>query len=141
MKNILKWRFKELPSIEKLLELVKGEVITKEEAKQILFSTETEEERDKESLKSEIKFLRDLVERLSANNNTKIVEVIREIKIPYYKQPWYYGYDVWCNTGSVALCNVQGINSTVTNGNSVTNLSNVASTTYTASSFSDIKTF
>lgn len=116
-KNILKWRLTKLPTAEELLKLVEAKIITHEEAKEVLFSEETQEERDEKDLKEEIKFLRDLVEELSQNQRTRVVEVIREVAVPYRKDPWYRPYDVWCsvtsgnsgnfNTAATANGNVQ----------------------------------
>jgi hypothetical protein len=102
MKKII-WRLKESPTTEKLSILVKEGILTKDEAREILFSSETEEDRDKKSLESEIKFLREIVEKLS-NDKSRIVEVIREVQKPYYyTTPWYGPYQNWCygTTGTV----------------------------------------
>lgn len=81
--------------------LVKDGLLDKEEARQILFSSETEEDRDKESLKQEIKFLRDLVEKLSNNNYSRTVEIIKEVEVPIYRSyPWWQPYQVWCGTNT-----------------------------------------
>ena len=50
MKN-LKWRLSKLPTPDEVRELVKDKIITQDEAREILFSQETDEERDKDSLK------------------------------------------------------------------------------------------
>lgn len=89
----LKWRLDSRPTVEELLQLVDKEIITKEEAKQILI---TESDRDTKSYQDEIKFLRELVEKLSNNQHSKIVEIIREVDRPYAKRPWWQPYDVWC---------------------------------------------
>lgn len=116
----LVWRLKEQPTTESLRELVKDGVLSKEEAREILFSSETEEERDKKSLESEIKFLRELVDKLSNRNET--IKIIETIKPRYHHYPWYNPYVTWC-VGYP----------TTNSGNSVT---------YTAnSSFANIKTF
>ena len=117
------WRLKEQPSSESLRELVKDGVLTKEEAREILFSSETEEDRDKESLKSEIKFLRELVEKLSASKTT-IIETIREVEKPWRNYPWHNPYMVWCS----GTADMSASSGTFTYTN-------------TASNFSDIKTF
>ena len=118
------WRLKEQPSSESLRELVNSGLLTKDEAREILFSQQEETERDSESLKAEIKFLRELVEKLS--NRTQIVEVIREVQVPVYRTyPWYRPYESWCSSGSVSF-------TTATSG-TVLNATN--------QSFSDIKTF
>ncbi len=97
MTTTLKWRLSKLPSVEELQNLVKDKIITQEEARGILFNQETEEDRDKESLKSEIKFLRETVESLSKNNHSKIVEVVKEVKPIWYNQTWYKPYEIWCS--------------------------------------------
>jgi hypothetical protein len=119
MKNKTKlvWRLKEQPTAGSLAQLVSVGIISKEDAKEILCSSETEEDRDKESLKAEIKFLREIVEKLSSKS--QIVEII-EKKTPYWKKyVWYGPYTTWCN---------------VTTGSTSTTLK-------TSSNFSDINTF
>lgn len=92
----MSWRLKNLPTVDEINSLLSAKVITHDEAREILFNSETEEDRDKKSLESEIKFLRDLVERLS-QNKTQIVSIIQDIRTPYYySQPWYEPYKVWC---------------------------------------------
>ncbi len=88
------WRLKEQPTSEMLRELVKDSILTKDEAREILFNLEEQVDRDIESFKAEIKFLRELVEKLA--NNQKVIEVVREIEKPYYpKSPWYNPYYIW----------------------------------------------
>ena len=99
----LVWRLGKLPSVEELRELVKDKIITQEEAREILFSSETEENRDKKSLESEIKFLRELVEKLSNNSRTSIVETIKYIEKPYWKYDWYQPYKVYCKSDDSAV--------------------------------------
>ena len=93
----LVWRLKEQPSSESLMKLVADGLLTKDEAREMLFSSETEEDRDKKSLESEIKFLRSLVEQLSQKRVDNIIKVIEEVRIPYVRSPWYRHYDIWCN--------------------------------------------
>jgi len=90
------WRLKEQPTSEMLRELVKDQILTKEEAREILFNLEEQTDRDIESLKSEIKFLRELVEKLA--NSQKVVEIIREIERPYRPYPWWEPYQRWTTT-------------------------------------------
>mgnify|MGYP001559140621 FL=1 len=80
------WRLKEQPSSESLRELVKDGILTKEEAREILFSQQEDTERDSESLKAEIKFLRELVEKLS--NRSQIIREVEIVKVPYYHSSW-----------------------------------------------------
>jgi hypothetical protein len=91
-KTQLVWRLKEQPTTESLRQLVEDKILTKEEARQILFSSE--EDRDKKSLESEIKFLRELVEKLS-NSKSQIVTIIKDIGLPYKRYDWYAPYATW----------------------------------------------
>lgn len=95
-KKIMKWRLGTLPSPDEVRELVKDSIITKEEAREILFNSEDEIERDKKSLESEVKFLRELVEKLSNNNRTEIIKTIEIVEKPYVKYPWFKQYDWYC---------------------------------------------
>lgn len=81
-----------LPSPDEVRELVKDKIITQEEARDILFKEQVDGERDNESLKTEIKFLRELVDKLSSQQTTKVVEIIKTIEKPYYGLTWYHPY-------------------------------------------------
>jgi len=128
MKKKLIWRLKEQPTSESLQGLVNHGILTKEEAREILFSSETEEDRDKKGLESEIKFLRELVEKLS-KSRSEIVTTIREVQVPYRRWGWYYPYNVWCG------------NEYTTDGGSGTLTCDTSYGTMATSNFSDIKTF
>ena len=93
------WRLKEQPTSESLRELVKDKILTNEEAREILFSSQEETKRDVESLETEIKFLRDLVEKLS-QNSSQVVETIKIVEIPYKQYSWYNPYTIWCSSGT-----------------------------------------
>jgi hypothetical protein len=96
------WRLGKLPNVEEITTLISNKIITNEEAREILFNTRTVEERDKNSLEAEIKFLRDLVEKLS-QNRTQIVEVIKQVSNPIYIHDyWYKQYDNWKD--NIVLC-------------------------------------
>jgi len=131
MTKKLVWRLKEQPTSEMLRELVKDKILTKDEAREILFNLQEESGRDNESLKSEIKFLRELVEKLA--NSQKVVEIIREIEKPYYSYSWWRPYDTWCTNSNQLWAY------TSTTG-SVTGLKDIT-TTNSSQNFSDIKTF
>mgnify|MGYP001567055766 CR=1 FL=1 len=113
-------------------------ILTKDEAREILFSQQEETERDSESLKAEIKFLRELVEKLS--NRSQIIREVEIVKVPYYHYPWYQPYGIWCGgtigtsgtaTYATATGGTTGLMANATGGNgSAQNCS-----------FSDIKTF
>ena len=151
MTNKLKWRLSKLPTSAEVIELVNHKLITTEEAKEILFNQESDDTVTRESLESEIKFLRQLVNSLS-NNNT-IIEKIRYIEQPYRNTHWYRPYEVWCSANNT-LQSSFGTSSTNVN---TTGLNYLADTTgllavsgtgsgvnmvgVADGSFSEIKTF
>lgn len=130
------WRLSSLPTPSELQELVKDKIITQEEAREILFTKEDSEERDKKSLESEIKFLRDLVDRLSKDRKV-ITETIKVIEKPYYHYDWYGPYKWYCTTANSASANANAYTSI---SGELTNLTYTNGTTQIGS-FKDIKTF
>lgn len=96
MKTKIIWRLKDRPTPTELKELVQVGILSKEEVREIMISSETEDDRDKKSLESEIKFLRDLVDKLSDSNRTRIIETIKEVQVPYQKYPWHDSYKYYC---------------------------------------------
>jgi len=99
MTTKLKWRLANRPTPDEVDQLFKSGLLTKDEAREILFSLETDEDRDKEGLQAEIKFLRELVNKLSTRSTIR--ETIIEIKKPYYDYGWYKPYAVWCEAPSL----------------------------------------
>jgi len=140
MTKKISWRLGRLPDSNELVNLVLNKIITQDEAREILFSKEDIDERDKKSLESEIKFLRELVEQLSKNNTKTITETIRYIEKPYYHQTWYQPYNNWALcTSTNATAGVGGTYSTLTGTTSLANTTGLAQGT--SNSFSKIKTF
>lgn len=147
MTKKLKWRLGKLPTSDEVLELVKASLITKDEARNILFSQESEETIKDDALKAEIKFLRELIDKLASRS-----EIITQIKyIEKQYQPWYWHqpYMVWCQA-----YNNLGTQTALVGGSSLTNYSTNVGTSATAgtvgsstlqlsgtSNFSEIKTF
>lgn len=131
-----------LPTVSELTELVQNKLITQEEAKDILFKSESDTDRDKESLEKEIEFLRRMVEKLSSRS--QITEVIKEIKTPYYQYPWYQPYMSWCGGVTTNAVNAYGVTTTLGTSNNFT-LTNTAAGTggqlAQSDNFSSIKTF
>lgn len=114
--------------------LVQNHILTKEEAREILFNLEEVNERSIDSLKEEIKFLRELVQKLSTSR-TKVVEIIENLREPYYPRPWYAPYSYWCDA-------VSGGGTFTTMGGADTATCTGMNTAYSANSnFSDISTF
>lgn len=103
MTKKLNWRLSELPTGSEVAELVKQEVITKEEARQILFSEKEEKltsERE-ENYKKQIAFLEDLVKDLSKRQTTVIREPFISTIVGRYRPSW--PNTVWCSTGGTTL--------------------------------------
>lgn len=96
MTKKLKWRLGKLPSPDEVTTLLNREIITKEEAREILFSEEDEKIVDIKALQTEIEFLRKLVEKLS--NRSTIIEHITTIQKPYYQYDWYRPYMAYCGS-------------------------------------------
>ena len=157
MTTKLVWRLATRPTPQEVMDLKDRGLITKEEAREILFTSEEVEERDqRKALESEIAFLRKLAEKMG--NQSKIVETIRIIEKPYYNQPWYPAYATWCGGGTITT--TAGGNGTwVTTGTTPTATSGYAyvggstsntvnftgvgaqGSTNTSGGFSTIKTF
>lgn len=99
-KKTLKWRLKELPDASSVAELVEQGVVTKEEARNILFD-EFEElkasEREKE-LQRQVEFLEDLVKELSKNRTTV---TSWPVYIEKYVKTWPNPYPaIWYSSGN-----------------------------------------
>lgn len=138
-KEKIVWRLGKLPTTEELRELVKDKIITNEEAREILFKTETEEEIDTDSLKSEIKFLRELVSKLSENKNSQIVEYIHKIEQPYIPHRWFKQYDIWCLAGDNAQA--LGTGQTYAFGSNTATTNKSYTYISTSNDFTNIETF
>lgn len=99
MTNTLKWRLGKLPTSEEVRALVIDKLITKDEAREILFNQDENNPKSDslsiDSLKEEIKFLRSLVQSMS--NRITTVEHIRYVQAPYYNQPWFTPYSAYCS--------------------------------------------
>ncbi len=108
MTTKIKWRLGSLPTPEEITLLLAQGVLTKDEAREILFSLETDEDRDKKSLQEEIKFLRELVQKLSNNQTTRIIETIREVQKPWQKFEWYQPYYYYANAGGTSAIYTTG---------------------------------
>jgi len=120
MTKKLIWRLKEQPTSESLQGLVSTGLLTKDEAREILFNLQEEGERDIKSLEEEIKFLRDIIDKLSRNNYSGTITIIKEIEKPYSQRPWYGPYNSWSNSDLTTLCsNTDSINNMPLSFNSI----------------------
>lgn len=128
MTKNLKWRLGKLPTPMELIALIDAKIITEDEAKDILFSDEV---RDTKSFETEIKFLRELVEKLAKPQ--RIVETIREVNKHYCDNRWYQPYYAWSSTPSSYQLHTGTIGTittgTITTANSATLSGSGAGTT------------
>lgn len=97
MTTKIKWRLANRPTPNEITDLLKAGILNKDEAREILFSLETDEDRDKDSLKEEIKFLRALVEKLGTAS--QIITYIPQLLTPYQKYPFYQPYYMYSSGG------------------------------------------
>jgi len=81
-KNLV-WKLKDLPDATEIADLVAQKVITPEEGRKILFSEKTDEEIESEkvaALEEQVKFLRNLVEKLSSQPPRIVYEYIERYR-------------------------------------------------------------
>lgn len=123
-KKDLKWRLDRLPTPDEVQGLLNSDIITKAEARGILFNQV--DEVDKKDLKEEIKFLRDLVEKLSNNKQTQIIETIREVQKPYWKRDWYEPYMFYCGGNTLVTGGDTNGAVQITSGTQELNFSNIS---------------
>ena len=142
MKNELKWRLGKLPTPDEVTRLVNDKIITKEEARDILFKTDEILEVD--SLKDEIKFLKDIIEKLSSSNYNNLSRYIIEYKPIYRESVWYPKYIGWTTCiGNSSYTTTLGGGYSTAGSNSITCGANtissaVTGTTGTNKKFSEI---
>lgn len=101
----LNWRLKELPDAVDVAELVDKKVITPEEARELLFNDSKDDSTKIKELEEEIKFLRELCDKLAAKSNgwTTIVKEYHDYR-PHYPQ-WYATYASTVNTMKPMMLN------------------------------------
>ena len=91
----LNWRLQELPTAGEVADLVSSEVISKEEAREILFSEKDKTQIDNEQIKAykeQIDFLKGLVTTLSNKTTSGFIGYTYTFTTP--KRYWN---DTWCN--------------------------------------------
>jgi hypothetical protein len=118
-KKQLNWRLKDLPDAVDVAELVDKKVITPEEARQLLFNEGKDNTKRVNELEEEVKFLRELCDKLAAKSNgwTTIVREYERYR-PVYPT-WYAGY-----SGVVSTVNTGALTTTSTSGMGTSHLLN-----------------
>lgn len=91
-KTNLNWRLKDLPDAVDVAELVDKKIITPEEARELLFNEGKDDSKKVKELEEEVKFLRDLCDKLAAKSNGWPT-IIREYHDYRPRYPaWYANY-------------------------------------------------
>jgi hypothetical protein len=95
----LVWRLKTTPTVDEVQSLLEKDVITKEEAREILFNVEQEEATDTTSLqdlKKEIEFMRGMMLQIMNNGSTRtVIEYVH--KYPQNQFEWIRPYYILAN--------------------------------------------
>lgn len=100
-KKNLTWKLTELPTAGHLADLVKSEVISKEEAREIMFGSAENDKEKVKALEELVKFLEDLVKDLSKNRTTytPFHHTFYYNQTPYWDKYWDRTYEVLCSAG------------------------------------------
>jgi hypothetical protein len=122
-KKELKWRLTDLPTGDEVASLVEQKVITTEEARQILFNEDKDSSTKVKELEEEVKFLRELCDKLAAKTTGGWQTIVHEYRgyHPYYHR-WYGTYGGVINTLNSTVQSTAGIN-----GSAAVNSVNLAS--------------
>ena len=97
--KILKWRLSEKPTAASLQDLVKSQIITKEEARQILLDETEFNSKDFDDVLEEMKLLRKLVLEVAERQPQTIIKIIESNPVyirDYPRYPWIQPYVTWC---------------------------------------------
>lgn len=108
-KTTLKWRLADRPSVNDVATLLVQDLVTKDEAREILFSAETQEIKELSDLQEEVKFLRGLVDKLAKPQVQTVIREVERLKPSYWQYDWYKPYYTLANTW-VTTTGVAGIN-------------------------------
>jgi hypothetical protein len=98
------WRLSSAPTVEDLKLAVEAEIITKDEAKEILLREEEDIPKDHlKEVKDEIKLLRDLVMKISSE--PKYVPytypiIVKQVEHYPTPSPWVNPWITWCSSNS-----------------------------------------
>jgi len=132
-KEKLIWRLKEKPSAEGIARLVEQKVITAEEGREILFSESSPNAKAQEE---EIKFLRELVDKLAVSRNkfVTIYETWHDYS-PIYPR-WYKRYEpIMVSYNNSSLKD----NFSVSNNSNMIDAKSLSTGTNSTTSFSSIQ--
>lgn len=102
-KKNLTWKLKEMPTGGELAELVDTGVISKEEAREIMFGSPENDKEKIEALEKLVDFLQDLVKEMSKNKSDPVyipyVKTLEYRPTPYWDKYWMNTEKVLCESG------------------------------------------
>lgn len=110
-KRNLTWKLKDMPSAGELANLVNSEVITRDEAREIMFGNADDDKAKIEALEKMVEFLQGLVENLSKNKTTTYIPYERTVYIDRTVRPYWDRY--WSGTEKVLVNNGMTLTSTL----------------------------
>ena len=118
----LRWRLKEAPTFSDVERAIELKIITKEEARDLLFSNQNQNDKVKD-LEKEVDFLKGVVEELSKNRNwTTVYKYVEK----YPHRPYWWDNVVLCladaTTNTMTLAASDSGTITNTSGVNFTNL-------------------
>lgn len=119
-KAMLKWRLANKPTLKDVEKMLDLEIISKEEARQMLFSEETENEKIK-ALEEQVEFLKSVIDKMPYNSPQVVYQYITRY-VPQYTwtgTPWH-GTTVLVGSNTVKTLASAGTGGTLTGGSGTT---------------------
>lgn len=128
-KRELRWRFKDLPTAGEVADLVEQEVITREEARDLLFNAKKTHDiaEENNALREQIKFLQDTIDKLINKLATGRIYEFVNTYTPRYPTTYWLGvgknsdYDMKFSANNVTLCSSSNIKDDTSLGAKVLN--------------------
>lgn len=121
-KKQLVWKLSEKPSGHVVAELVAQGVITKDEARSILFREEVKESDEIIALKEMVNALKEMVkDLLSRQNNVTLVPYTKVIEVPTRIKPYFDRY--WTNSSGTTLGGYVDTTTSTSNGTTIYTMS------------------
>jgi hypothetical protein len=113
-KNKLAWRFKNLPTVNEVSQLVHDKIITAEEAKELLFNDKESQDVEVKALKEQVEFLEKVIDNLSKNKNSNVTYVPSYPTVYWYNSPTIKPSWTISNAGSTGAFGTGGVASAKT---------------------------
>lgn len=112
-KRNLSWKLGEFPTASELADLVEIGVISKEEAREMMFGSAENDKEKIQALEEQVEFLRDLVETLSKNKTQTIIrDWTYDRPVRWYHTPYWRDTVTFMNNAGYKLSDNTAIGST-----------------------------